>query len=225
MRRNRARGIRGLALRAATLLGLAALAAGCGGSDEEQPRQVGAAGGLKVYEVASQGFELGLPPEWKVSSVDQALPAAERERLARENPEFAEAFEAVGSDESPVKLLAFDPKVEKEFATNVNVIAVPLPNGTTLEEFVEANRADLAGLESIQGDVDSEPVELPAGPGERMQYRLGITTEGEQLTVSTTQYYVVAGDRGYIVTFSTLPELLSRHEPEFERIAESLRLD
>ncbi|MEX2645233.1 MAG: hypothetical protein WD249_03125 [Gaiellaceae bacterium] len=49
---------------------LAALAAclalaGCGGSDDEtdQPRQVGESAGLEVYEVSSQGFSIGVPPE------------------------------------------------------------------------------------------------------------------------------------------------------------------
>ena len=225
MRRNRARGIRGLALHACALT-LAALAAGCGGSDDpEQPRQVGEAGGLEVYEVSSQGFSIGVPPDWRVVSVDEALPEEDRQELARENPDFAPMLEALADESQPIKLFAFDPDVRDGFATNVNVIAVELPGGVGLEEFVSANKGDIERFSGLSGEVDSASVELPSGAAERLDYRLRVTSGEAEQEVATRQYLLVADEKGYVVTFSTLPQHSTRYEPEFDQIARSLEVD
>ena len=211
--------------RLVALLACAALAA-CGGSNEEdRPRQVGQSAGLEVYGVASQGFSIGVPPDWRVISVDEALPEGEREQLSRENPDFAPLLEAISSGEQPIKLFAFDPDVQDAFATNVNVVAVDLPSGTTLAQFVEANKADIEAFGARVGAMESAPAQLPSGPAERLAYRLRLTTGGRRQTVATLQYLLVGGDKGYVVTFSTLPDLSDRYGPVFDRTIRSLSLD
>ncbi|MEX0674423.1 MAG: hypothetical protein WD067_06585 [Gaiellaceae bacterium] len=211
---------------------LAALAAclalaGCGGSDDEtdQPRQVGESAGLEVYEVSSQGFSIGVPPEWRVISVDEALPEADREELARDNPELAPLLEAIVSGEQPIKLFAFDPEVEDRFATNVNVLAVDLPSDVGLEDFVAANEADIEGFGGRVGPIASEAADLRSGPARRLTYRVRVTSEGRERTVATLQYVLVGDGKGYVVTFSTLPNLSGRYGPTFDRIVRSLRVD
>src|ERR687897_2045366 len=101
--------------RLAALAACLALGGGCAGSDEaDEPRQVGESAGLEVYEVASQGFSIGVPPEWRVVSVDEALPEEEREQLARDNPDFAPLLDAMFSGRQPIKLFAFDPEAERD---------------------------------------------------------------------------------------------------------------
>jgi hypothetical protein len=225
LRPERPGGIRGLALRACALT-LAALAAGCGGSDEpEQPLQVGEAGGLEVYEVSSQDFSIGVPPEWRVISVDEALPEEERKELARENPDFAPMLEALADESQPIKLFAFDPDVRDGFATNVNVIAVELPDGVGLDEFVSANKGDIERFSGLSADVETASVELPGGPAERLDYRLQVTSAGTAQEVATRQYLTLGDGAGYVVTFSTLPQHSARYDPVFERIVRSLSLD
>ena len=212
--------------RLAALAACLAVAAGCGGSDEpEQPEQVGEAGGLEVYEVASQGFSIGVPPDWRVVSVDEALPEEERERLARENPDLAPMLDALDDESQPIKLFAFDPDVRDGFATNVNVIAVDLPGEVGLDEFVSANKADVERFPGLSGDVESARMELPAGAAERLDYRLRITSGGAEQEVATRQFLVAGDGTGYVVTFSTLPRHSERYAPAFERIARSLTLD
>jgi hypothetical protein len=213
--------------RLAALAACLALAGGCGGSDDDadQPRQVGESGGLEVYEVSSQGFSIGVPPEWRVISVDEALPEADREELARDNPELAPLFEAIVSGDQPIKLFAFDPEVEDRFATNVNVLAIDLPSDVGLEDFAAANEADIENFSGRVGPVASETADLPSGPARRLTYRVRVTTEGRERTVATLQYFVVGDGKGYVVTFSTLPNLSDRYEPTFDRIVRSLRVD
>jgi hypothetical protein len=202
---------------------LAFVATACGGSEDE-PRQVGESAGLTRYQVSSQGFSIGVPPEWRVVSVDEALPEAERRQLARDNPEFAPLLEAIGSDAQPIKLIAFDPEVQEAFATNVNVVVVPLPSGTSLREFVAANLADIRGFSGRVGQLRSRPAQLPSGAAHRLEYGLRLTAGGRRFTAATLQYLVVGPDRGYVVTFTTLPELSDRYSPTFDRTIRSLRL-
>jgi hypothetical protein len=210
--------------RLALVVACVAAAAACGGSEDE-PRQVATTpAGLTVYEVASQGFSLAVPPEWRVVSVDEALPDDERRQLARDNPEFAPLLEAIGSDAQPIKLFAFDPEIREAFATNVNVVVVPLPSGTSLQEFVAANQADIRRFSGRVGPLRSKPARLPSGAARRLEYRLRLTAGGRRFTVATLQYLVAGSDRGYVVTFSTLPKLSGRYGPTFRRTIESLRL-
>lgn len=227
MRAEGSRGVRRLALRAGALT-LVALAAACGGGDggeEEQPRQVGESAGLEVYEVSSQGFSIGVPPEWRVISVDEALPEDVREELSRDNPELAPMLEAVVSGEQPVKLFAFDPEVEDRFATNVNVLAVDLPSDVGLDEFVAANEADIEAFSGRVGPIASEQAQLQGGTARRLTYRVRVKSEGRERTVATLQYLLVGTGKGYVVTFSTLPNMSGRYEPTFDRIVASLRVD
>jgi hypothetical protein len=212
--------------RLAALAACLALAGGCGGSDDaDQPRQVGQSAGLEVYEVASQGFSIGVPREWQVISVDEALPEADREELARDNPELAPMLEAIVSGDQPIKLFAFDPEVEDRFATNVNILAVDLPADVGLDEFVTANEADIEGFSGRVGPIASEAADLPSGPARRLTYRIRVTTEGSERAVATLQYLLVGDAKGYVVTFSTLPSLSGRYDPTFDRIVRSLRVD
>jgi hypothetical protein len=211
--------------RLAGLAACLALAGGCGGSGEaDQPRQVGQSAGLEVYEVGSQGFSIGLPPQWRVVSVDEALPERERKQLAQDNPDFAPLLDAMSSGEQPIKLFAFDPEAQRGFATNVNVVAVDLPSGTTLEQFVAANEADIKGFGGRVGEIESKAAELPSGAARSLEYGVRLTTGGSERTVATLQYLLVGGDKGYVVTFSTLPDLSERYDPVFDRTIRSLRL-
>lgn len=210
--------------RLAFVVACVAAAAACGGSEDE-PRQVATTpAGLTEYEVASQGFSIGVPPQWRVVSVDEALPEGERRQLARDNPEFAPLLEAIGSEAQPIKLIAFDPEVHEAFATNVNVVVVPLPSGTSLQDFVAANQADIRHFSGRVGPLRSKPARLPIGAAHRLEYRLRLTAGGRRFTAATLQYLVVGPDRGYVVTFTTLPELSDRYSPTFDRTIRALRL-
>jgi hypothetical protein len=156
--------------------------------------------------------------------VDEALPEKEREQLARDNPDFAPLLDAMSSGEQPIKLFAFDPEAQRSFATNVNVVAVDLPSGTTLEQFVAANEADIEAFGGRVGEIESKAAQLPSGPARSLAYGVRLTTGGSERTIATLQYLLVGGDKGYVVTFSTLPDLSERYDPVFDRTIRSLRL-
>jgi hypothetical protein len=107
----------------------------------------------------------------------------------------------------------------------VNVVAVDLPPDARLEDFVAANKADIEGFSGRVGEIESKAVELPSGPARSLAYGVRVTTGGSERTVATLQYLLVGEDKGYVVTFSTLPELSERYEPVFERTVRSLSLD
>ena len=202
------------------VLALAACGGGSGGGGDE-PRNAGEADGLTLYEVRSHGFTIGVPGAWKVLSAED-LDKTTLEQLARENPEFAPYFKAVSDPRSPLKLVAVDPEVRDDFATNVNVAVQDVPEGVTFEEFARAGLGELERL--AVGDVESETVSLPAGKAQKLTYRLEFSFRGRKATISQTQYAVLGGDKGYGITFSTLPPREREYAGTFERIVESFRL-
>jgi hypothetical protein len=208
----------------AVLVVTIAFAGACGGGDDE-PRRKGEAGGLTIYEVRSQSFSIGVPGHWRTLTADEALPPEARKELVDENPHLAPVMDAVFSEDGPIKLFAFDPAIWKGFATNVNVVAAPLPPETTFDEFAEVTRAEADAYPGRVGAVRVSEVELPGGRAQRLSYRTRIAAAGAEQVVATLQYVLLGKDMGYVVTYSTLPELSERYARPFDRSIRSFRVD
>ena len=214
----------GLPAALALLLTLVVALAGGGGGDEEE-RPAGNGAGTKRHDVASHGFSIALPRDWRSIAPEDVLSGEELEELEAENPEIRRFIEAMRGDDSPIKYFAFDPDIEQEFATNLNVIVVPLGQEVAFDELRESTLAEVEALPTLTSEVTDERVELPAGDALRLTYRQQFDTGNGGQEVATTQYTFAAGDSAYVLTFTTLPGEEAAYRDVFRAAAESFRVD
>jgi hypothetical protein len=182
--------------------------------------------GWKRVAAAAEGFSVGMPPGWESVSTTDADKAFEA--LQSANPQLAALVkdQLGGSLSSLIKLLAFDtksPTLAQQFATNMNVVVAPAA-GVPIETFLEQNLIQLRKTPGLSS-VESRRMELPSGPAGSVTSQLTVNAPGGAQQVAITQYLVVNGTNGYIMSFSTLPSFKQTYVRLFEQIAETFRFD
>jgi hypothetical protein len=201
------------------------LLAGCGGADDSTGVETKTtSAGATTYDVASAGFSIAVPESWRTISADEFAEGGKWESVITETPALAPYAEAFQGSDSVLKFAAVDPRVQDDFATNLNVIVEELSADATLDDYEEAFISQLQGLPNVVGTIDRQRVELPAGPALRASYKLRLLTAGRTLTVSVLQYALVDEGRAFILTYTTLPARATAYEDTFTRSAESFRL-
>jgi hypothetical protein len=172
---------------------------------------------FKRHAVPGQAMSLAAPASWK--AIDATLSAAALRTLERENPKLAPYIRQLSGPSSAAKFLAFDPGVRGGFATNVNVVSVPVPDVT----FAQYRAALVGEIRSIVGSPPKTSVVTIGGRRAlRLDYRLSLTA-GSTTTVQTLQYAFQRPGRSVVVTYTTLPSLKSRYARTFARSAASIR--
>jgi hypothetical protein len=173
---------------------------------------------LQRHVVAGQELSLAVPASW--IAVESGLPQDLLDRISRQNPKLAPYIVQLGQSGSPMKFLALDPAIRGGFATNANVVVMPVPTGTTFAAY----RASLvAGLRTIaSGPVKQRVVTIGGVRALRVSYRLQITL-GQTRTVQTLQYAFLRKGRSIVVTYTTLPGQSARYAKTFQRSAASIR--
>lgn len=180
-------------------------------------------GDLQTIEVESAGFSLGVPSSWKGISGDDFKKSGALEEFGEENPSLAPYLSALQADNSPMKLLAADPELEDNFATNVNVLVQDVPEGTSAKDYLEGNRSGLSSQLDIEGTIESEEIDHEVGDAAVARYRANLNSGGQKQTFSFVQYYFVNGTDAYVVTYTTLPQVEDRYQDDFETSAASFR--
>jgi hypothetical protein len=205
---------------------LAGLAlAGCGGDVDRASTTAAATQrgeATRLHEVPAAGFSLRLPSDWRSIDSTNALESA-LDAFGNENPEVERYLGAVVENEL-IEFFAFDPDVEGDFATNVNVIRFPTDGTAPFEEWSERVVAEAERLPTRVGEVEHTREELPAGEALRVAYENEFRTGTAETTVATLQYVVLGDEHGYVLTFSTLPEQAEGYADVFRAAAESFRI-
>jgi hypothetical protein len=204
----------------AVLLLLLTLAA-CGGGDDEpesaQPERTGEQNGLAAYEVASGGFSISVPEEWKAANIDEVIDEDALDEIRKEDPELAEQIEPIAQPGSPVKFVAIDPDIQDDFATNTNVYVEEVPEGVTRDQYFDAT---IQQITEALGAPEQEQTTLPAGETLKLAYEQ--TAGGRRIAI--LQYILFENGTGYVITYTTLPERSSEYADTFETSARTFAL-
>ena len=196
-------------------IGMSRIAAG---PANERPEARGTVAGFTTYEVSSANFSIAVPQSWRTFTAEEAFGDGEAlDQLERENPEFAQYRDALSNPRSPMKLVAVDPNVRGGFATNVNVIAQKVSDDFSFEDFARQSEAEIRQLTGMSTGMQTEVVELPAGRAQRLSYQASFTVNGQERSISTLQYGLVADGWMYVITYTTLPERADEYRNDFER--------
>jgi hypothetical protein len=200
--------------KALTVLGiLAVLAAGSGSA---------AVGSFHRYSIPGYGTSLALPSSWKTINYRQILTSGALQELANENPELAGSLAAMAQPNSPVKFFAFDPQVANGFATNANVVVVPLSMHVALSQYARSLVAEVRHV-STASHLRFSTQRLPGGEAVRLSYRLTLSVKGRKLVVNTLQYGFLHGGSSVVVTYTTLPASARFYTGVFATSARSIR--
>jgi hypothetical protein len=191
------------------LLALLVLA-GCGGG-----------GGAETTRHEVAGFALSVPTDWETVEAGEAVSNEKAEGFRRDNPEIGQYIEAVSGPDSPVKFVAFDPDIEDDFATNVNVVVITLGEEMSFREWARAAQAEIRALETRKGELRDASETLPQGEALRLDYEQEFRFGQDLRTVATTQYGFVVEKRSYVLTFTTLPHQRDAYGDVFRAVAES----
>ncbi len=193
--------------RIALVLSALALAAALAGS-------AAGASGWKRHAVPNVGVSLAVPASWVV--IDSKLPPELVDRMLRENPKLAPFMQSLLSANSPTKFIALDPVVRNGFATNVNVVATPVP--TYYRKALPLEIRNIA-----HGRVQTRTVTIQGARAVRLLYHLPLRFDGKKLTVQTLQYAFLRKARSVVVTYTTLPALAGRYARTFSSSAATVR--
>jgi hypothetical protein len=178
----------------------------------------------RPHRVPGYGISLLLPSSWKALDWRDVLTDAELKALARDNPDLVGSIAAMQQPNSPVKFFAFDPTPARGFATNANVVVLPVSAKVTFERYASLLTSEVSSLKGVSR-LRVARARLPAGASVRLSYRLRFRSAGRTLTVSTLQYAFQRPSRSVVVTFTTLPGLEALYTPVFSTSARSIRFD
>jgi hypothetical protein len=178
------------------------------------------------------GFSIALAPYWDEIDLDPSLLEDTLEFLKESNPKMGKLLskQVTSLVASGVKFWAIDQVSNVEitgFATNLNIIAQPLPNATSLDEFVTETISQLDQIKQmLAGRVTHQRVTLSSGDAEKIVYHMRISVPGvsEAIQTTTTQYVVVDGTKAYILTFSALDAESDKYTSTFAKMAKTFRV-
>jgi hypothetical protein len=197
------------------LVATALVAAGAGSASADAPH---------TYSIPGYGIGVGLPSTWKSVNYRQILKPGVLQAFARDNPELAGSFAAMAQPNSPIKFFAYDPQVANGFATNVNLVVVPIGARLSFSEYSRRLIGELRSVSSVSG-LRSATVHLPAGQATRISYRLSVTVQSRQISVLTLQYAFLRGGRSVVFTYTTLPANSRFYNGVFATSVHSIRFN
>jgi hypothetical protein len=194
----------------------------------KQPAVAAAApqGWWQRYANSADGYSLALPPGWQAVPLDQAS----LERYAQQSGS-AEALMAqrlaVRAQERRATgagiWAALAPDPAPEGVTSLNIVRQPLGQEMAVDSFARASMDSLKHSGNAPLALRQTKIKLPSGQALRveMTYRLDPEQKGSALHV--TQFYLVKGTNGYVVTAVTRASQAAANAPVFDGVMQSMR--
>ncbi|MFN0155815.1 MAG: hypothetical protein ACKVUT_15685 [Gaiella sp.] len=183
---------------------------------------VTSAADTRTLRVPSVGLSFSVPKSWR--TVDARVAAGQAGRtLRKENPQLAGLLDTIAQPNSPVKLLAFDPKPVDNFSTNVNVVVSPVPSTATFDQLRQATADELGKLPGLIGTPTVWVTTLPAGRTIRTKLRAGIVVDGKTKVAEINQMAFLRSAKSIVVTFTTIASNAKRFKPVVNAGARSIR--
>jgi hypothetical protein len=176
---------------------------------------------LKRHSVRAEGVSLGVPNSWVAVDGRALLSQATLEELSRQNPSLAPFFRTMARSGSVLKFVALDPKLRGGFATNVNLVSVPIPGQLTFAQYQQAMLAGLQNLNPI-GGIAKSVVRIGGRQALRVSFRFELTA-GRTFTVQTLQYAFLHRGKSLVFTYTTVPRFKSLYAGAFAASASSIR--
>lgn len=174
-------------------------------------------------EVASRGYAITLPDNWRRVDLD---PQAVADLLAENADQFPEGMaQAIESQigglmAQGVSLFAFrDPDDQAAAGTTLNILSLP-SLGMSLDTLETLNVGQLEAMLGAGAAIETERVTLPAGEALRFAYELPI---GGSQTAGTIQYLIVAESEQLVLSCGA-PSGIAAIADECEAIARSLEI-
>jgi hypothetical protein len=212
------------------LLCLVTLTAACGGNGEPPAAknvETKAAGpetpaGFTVRVVRDEGFSIALPKAWRSVDAQQVLSGGLKE-FRKANPQLGGELEALARPNSPIKLVAVDPKLEGGFATNLNVLVTPIPSGIEFDEWTSVQVAEIKKIATVKG-LKRDETQLRPGRALHLTYRVSFKRPSGSFVAFVHQYMVKNDGLLYVLTYSTRPSSEPKYRQTFADSARSFRL-
>jgi hypothetical protein len=207
----------------ALFAGLAAALAGCAGWPA--PDRAGQAAADRGWaRVTTPDYEVELPARWEIHPINAKNVAAELQIVAQVSPFFAQS---VGGEAGLLRfsLWAFDPAGEPAgFRDSMNVSAIPIEGEpeVDLQATLELLKTEYArgGAQVTEGEL----VELGGQPALRVSYSFRAAgLDGEPVAVEGRQYFLLAGENIWILSFLIDPAHLGEAVTMIERSVESFQ--
>ncbi len=182
--------------------------------------------GWPLYQVPAEGFALALPSDWRQFDMNPTTFEARFSETLKQNPDLKGMLETIRQQIAKgIKFFGLhEPTMRTGFATNVNVLCLPLPPEGTLDFVVADTLKQLESLPSVTKPIDHERVKTPAGDCERFRYKMAIQTPtGKTVSIALTQFVFVKGATGYVMSLGSLVSQEAQYADTFEKIGQSFR--
>lgn len=181
--------------------------------------------GWPLYEVRNEGFALALPPEWRQFDMNPATFEKTFGEVMAKNPQLKELYpNLVQQIRMGIKFFGVEEAaIGTGFATNVNVLVVPIPPQVTPEQVVDAGVSQLEQIPDVQKPITRERVKTQAGDSERLRYRMSMQLPNRRVQLAITQYSFVANGKAYTVSLTTLTDREAHCAPTFDKIGQRFR--
>ena len=183
--------------------------------------------GWPRYEIKKEGFALSLPPDWRQFDMNaESFDSMMNEVLAK-NPEFQSMLSGLRQQiAAGVKFFGFDPSEARSgFATNVNVLRMPMPTGVNRDAIVSESVRQLEGLPNVVKPIHRGQVSVSGASYDTLRYRMRMRgPTGRNDVLAMTQYLAVGDDSYYVLTLTTLADREAKHTSTFEQVGRSFRI-
>ena len=123
--------------------------------------------------IPGAGASIAVPSSWEAIDRRTVTNSAAFGRFLDENPALAAFANQMRGANSPIRLMAFDLKLARGFATNLNVVVTaPSPGLTPRQVATIYARGLKAQLRTVRGPVATSVVTLPSGKAVRASYKV-----------------------------------------------------